>query len=340
MDNKKTNNNSNEKYNNNHGISAPNFRGCPNPFIEGLLGVSFSIHVLESLGPIQLEILYKYWVDDMPVKKIANSRKTSENAVKNIKSKLIKNGVIDKFWRPIKGTKTYQKNGGGSPTLSPQNSKGLYRLHGQNHVIEILSTSKQYLKLNFPNQFELDNNTIILYRRKILIYSNTFFYDDVPDNCFEKANVYWNNLILRIAAKYNIKLIDGQNTKINIFKQHIAKTNDALAQKVINNKLNYEFRDDLNRLRLIIDNSKGLWEFEAVDAELCQDDINIIKNIDGDYITNPHYRPSEIKTMIDTLTNSQTLTQTQINEMLLGVKGIVKTIDSLQTEVIELKRNI
>jgi len=314
-------------------------RGYPNPYVKGLLGVSFTTDVLENLGETQLEILHNLCVDYMTVKEIAKGRQTSQSAVKNIIYKLRQKTLIDKLNRPIVNAIAYKSDGGGSSTLPPQNKKGLYRVHGQNHTIKLLATSKRYFDLlNKKSSIIVEDNIIMIYRRKIVIYGNISFYDDIPDNSFEKSHVYWHNFFIRLEKDLGVKLYDGIHTEIKRFRCHIAKTNDPLAKIVIGHKLKYKYIDDLGRSRLEIDNSKGLMEFEAICSETCQEDINIIRDFQGDLITKEHYLPSDIKNKIDSLSdwsnNYKFAIETQTNQH----SEVLLMLKALTIEVTKLKR--
>jgi len=326
---------------------------CPNPLKCRCLSVSFSGEVLENLKEVQREILHYLVVDFETPKSISNYRETSHSATKNIIAKLRKKGLIDNLNRPIKDLKTYKNNLEGSPSLAPQNSEGLYRVHSEHHTISLKGTSARYLKFidGAIKKKEIEKNTIMFHRRKIVVYSNTSFYDDVPDEAFEKSSIYWHNFFLGLQSNHGIKIYDGENTDIRRFKCHIAKTNDPLAKKVITHNLKYKFIDDLGRGRLEIDNSKGLYEFEAICNETCQDDINIIKDYQGDLITKDHYVSSEVKKKIDDVEKNLKLitenlgsltimgsNQLKFNDVNNGqIKQLILLISTLTREVRDIK---
>ena len=311
------------------------------PYNLRLLEVSFSVDVLDKLPGVEKEILCKLTVDRMTVKQIAKQRGTSLSAVKNMIKKLRNKNLMDKLYNPITNNLTFTDEGS-SPTLSPQHDQGLYRLHGQNHSCIILSTSHNYFKILEKNsKLYLDSNTVMLHRRKIIIYSNTSFYDNNPDLCFEKSNVYWHNFIIKLEKMLGIKIIDGMRTEIKIFRCHIAKTDDMLAKKVITNNLMYKVKDDLGRTRLIIDNSKGLFEFEAVDTRLCQDDINRIKDFHDDLITKDSLLPSELTGWINNFKQAHEYSlengDKKHNELLLMFKAQLKLNEQLSNRVNDLE---
>jgi len=256
---------------------------------RGLLKVAFSIDILTNLSQVQLEILSYLVVDERTPIQIKKKRKTSIQAVRKIISKLRAKGLINKFNRPnidvVEMATPYSKDEGGYSTSHPHDSLKKYRLHGQNMTIKILKTSKQYWKiLTKLTQKTIKHNTIQLYRNKLVVYSNTFFYSDDVDDCFRKSDAYWTQFFRIIENELGITIINGKYTSIYQFRCHIGKVGDSLAQQVIKKKLKYEVVDDLGRVRLIIDNSKRLFEKEAVDNRLCQDDMRRIGDFELDMI--------------------------------------------------------
>jgi len=315
-------------------------RGLGNPYFKGLVRVGFDIDVINNLGDVQKEVLFYLCVEFMTPKQITNKRKTSAEATRVLINKLIAKALINKDYIAITGIKQGgtlpNKKGGGWVSVHPNNSKGEYRLHGQNHSLKILSTSLKYFKkLKEGNKIPLETNTIMLYRRKIVVYSNLSFFDDVPNLCFEKASIYWDNFFRQLENDLGIKLINGSHTQIKQFRCHIAKTNDPLARKVIDKDLFYEVRDDIGRLRLLIDNSKGLFEFEAVDNELCQEDINKKRDYDLDIIDKEGLKPSESKEWVDNFKTVLETNQSQHNEVLLMFKAQLKLNENVQKQLNE-----
>lgn len=114
------------------------------------------------------------------------------------------------------------------------------------------------------NRSIIDNNTIFLYEKELVIYSNKDFWGFSVDNCFEQSSFYWNNFVRTIENDLNIILIKPRKCNIKDFGCHIAKTNDPLAKEVILNDTNLKVYAPDGKLRLIVDNSFNLNEFEAV----------------------------------------------------------------------------
>ena len=256
---------------------------------EGLLGVAFSSDIIEKLSQTQQEVLYYLTVDNLTPIQIQKKRKTSIQAVRKTINKLRDKGLINKLNRPnvevVDIATPYSKDEGGYSLSHPKGSLKIFRLHGQNMSIKILKISKAFLKvLNTITQKNIKGNTIQIYRNKLVIYSRTSFYADDVDECFRASDIYWTQFFRILENELGVMLINGKYTSIYQFRCHIAKTNDPLAKKVIKKKLKYEVRDDLGRLRLLIDNSKKLFEKEAVESRLCQDDIKRIGNFELDMI--------------------------------------------------------
>lgn len=301
-------------------------KGVAHPYLMGLLRVGFDSSINDNLGLVQLEVLYKLCVDLMTRKQIAESRKVKPQAIGNIINKLRAKGLIDKHNYPnveIKlGGCSHQKNEGGSFSIHPKKTLGEYRLHGENMSVKILKTSLKYMKLlEEKSQLPKKNNTVMLYRGKLVIYSNTSFFSDEPDDCDIQSNHYWTQFYRILENELGITIINGSKTKIYQFRRHIGRTNDPLAQKVIKQKLHYQVIDDLGRERLIIDNSGKLFEHEATDKKLCIDDIKVIGDFDLNLIEGK-FKPMEIKNQVNSLETIYTNTSHDIHSLMQSLPAL------------------
>ena len=257
-----------------------------------LLGLVFGGDVISDLPKVQVEVLYYLVIDKMSPIQIHKKRKTSIQATRDTIYKLRAKGLINKLNRPnvdvLGKTSTENevpKNEGAYFSSHPDKSLNKFRLHAQNISVKILKTSSQYFRiLKHKTQFTLKGNTIQLYRNKVVIYSNTSFYSDDVDSCFSDSDVYWTSFMRILENELGLSLVNGKYTSIYQFRCHVGKTGDNLAKQVIKQKLEYEVLDDIGRIRLIIDNSKGLFEKEAIDNRLCQDDMKRIGNFELDLI--------------------------------------------------------
>lgn len=143
--------------------------------------------------------------------------------------------------------------------------KGCYwRLHAESFSIKILESTNKYKQLLETSDIKYkDNNTICLYKNRLVIWSNTDFWGENPKESLYESQKYWNKFLKEIQLEYGVLLIKEQNTRIHKFRQHIAHIDDPIAKA---NKRNGEFKvlDDNGELIFIADNSFGLIEGEWV----------------------------------------------------------------------------
>lgn len=306
---------------------------------EGLLRVAFSSSVVSNLADTQQEILYYLTVEKFNAPKIAKIRKTSPQAVRKIIKKLRKLALINN-----KNLPNYEVDigRGSSPPHPSGPQKKLmreYRLHAQAMVLEILSTSKKYFKiLDCKTKDFHKKNSVQYHRRKLVIYSNTFFFGDTIEECFNKSDSYWTQFYKRLENDLGVVIVKGTKTNIYQFRCHIADVNNPLAVKVVTNKLKYKVIDDLGRVRLIIDNSHGLFEKEAVERNLCGEDLEKLGEFELDIISREGLKPSEAKEWITGIKEVLELKQQQDNENSLRLTGLIQVNTVLQKRVEYLER--
>ena len=174
-------------------------------------GVAFSSGMHNNLPKTQRQVLTYLVVDGLSAMQISKKRNTSVQAVRNVIRKLRAKGIINNLNHlntdvSEKATplKPHPKDRGGYSNNYPNK----YRLHGQNITIKILKTSKKYWKiLNSTSQKTIKSNTIQLYRNKLVIYSNTSFYNDDVDECFNDSDEYWTQFFRILENELNITIV-------------------------------------------------------------------------------------------------------------------------------------
>ena len=254
-----------------------------------------------------LNLLYK----NVKVVNIAKQRGTSRNSVYKVINKLKSKGLI------IHDVKRgYRTSHFGLGSYEPTNKKSeIYRLHNQRFTIQILDKTTSYKNtLKKTNKTIRDNNTIQLYDNNIVIYANKDFWGMTVDQCFEKSSVYWDRFIRVLENDYNIILIKPRKCVIKDFGCHIAKTDDPLAKEVILNNEKMQVYAPDGKLRLIIDNSFNLAEFEAVHKDTAPKDMKKIEQHYND-VLNPDTLPIGIisKSILELTGRINELAEIQIN---------------------------
>lgn len=250
-------------------------------------GVQNYSNRLENLTENQKQI-YEYLTRDfLTIKQIAERRQTSLKAVYNIVNKLISMNIIDKNYKKINRV---QNIGGHSGS-----KEKIFRLHGQRFTIEILEITTKYKeRLKYQNKTIIDNNTVQMYEHELVIYSNKDFWGYSVDNCLEQSELYWNNYIRTLENDLNLILIKPRKCIIKNFGCHIAKTNDILAKEVNLSDDNLKVYAPDGKLRLIIDNSFNLNEFEAVHKDTAPNDMRKVEKMYKEILEHDLISPKEV----------------------------------------------
>lgn len=222
------------------------------------------------LGEIQKEILYLLCEEYLTPQQIANKRNTSLNAVYLIIKKLKNKGII-------KGVSQGALIKGGSSKRISDIDK-VYRLHAQSFIIDILDNSSFFKKiLTKRNRDELDNNTIMLYEDKLLIYYNKDFWGNNVNESVRLSLDYTERFLVMLENNYKITLKKGRQCNLREFKGEIAKTGDVFAKEINLSKQKLKVYDEDGTLRLIVDNSFNYDELETV-SEHYLDDMKSIND--------------------------------------------------------------
>lgn len=278
-------------------------------------GVESYSSIIKKLSNEQKEIL-KLYEKGLTVIMIANKRKTSRNAVYKTLRKIKNKGIV---LSKLGGL----QNKGGSQEPTNKN-KEIYRLHNQRFTIKLISKTQKYINsLKTNNKTIRDNNTVQFYEDNIVIYSNKDFWGSSVDDCFLKSSLYWDWFIKLLENDYNIILLKPRRCHIKDFGCHIAKTNDPLAKEVILRNEKMQVFAPNGNLRLVIDNSFNLKEFEAVDSITATQDMKKIERMYQEIVENDLLSPIEIHNSI------QSLIEFQNNNMLM-MKGLIKEVDKLK----------
>jgi hypothetical protein len=84
------------------------------------------------------------------------------------------------------------------------------------------------------NSIRLLNNTIIFYKDKLEIYQDkeSSFTGNTIEQCFEKAINYFNDIIYKIEARYNISIVKEGYHNISIVNGHLAEVNNGIAKEL------------------------------------------------------------------------------------------------------------
>lgn len=261
--------------------------------------------MVHSITPKEREILYLLTKEFLTVKKIAQRRKTSVQAIYKAIKKLREKGFLgvknmeglksDVYFKPFKSV-SVKKN----TPISTGNHK--IRLHRQQFNIKILYKKNDYY-IRSGKTLKIDNNTIKLNKHTIDIYSNTDFIGDTAEEAYKQSIEYWFSLFHRLEHRLNIILVKDGYQNIREVQSHYAEVNNELAQDYNKNDHKLRIKGKDGKTWLLVDNSFNLNELETIHPETAKEDM------------------TKIKTFFDDIRDHETPT---ISEILSVIKGIAE----------------
>lgn len=165
-----------------------------------------------------------------------------------------------------------------------------WRLHGKCFTVKVKDISDKYLnKLKSKQSHDIrDNNTIELYKKKLVIYSNKDFFGENPDKAVDKSQLYWKDFLRKIEREYDIDIFKF-GVEIYEFRNHIAHINNPIAEKELSLKKGLiKIKNDQGEDCFVIDNSFNLKELEAVHVREYKTHANRVHRELEDYANNPN----------------------------------------------------
>lgn len=196
---------------------------------------------------------------------IARRLKISRPAVCKIIKRLRNKGLLDNYSNPTKK---------GVLPSDPLKAYQQIRLHNQRLSIRILINSKFYMRLlKQNNTLNMDNNTIKLYRKCLVIYSNNSFFGKDAEEADAKSLKYWFKIIHRLQNQFKITLLKDRYTNIKVTNSHYANIENDLAIQANKRKQYIRIKADDNKTWLLTDNSFNLNELETVHPETAYHDM-------------------------------------------------------------------
>jgi len=177
-------------------------------------------------------------------------------------------------------------------------------------------------------QIVIDNRKIWLNPKRLILYMGDY-YENTPFEAFEKSLQDMKGLIQKVEKALNLNLINKDFIDFEVSRQHYALIKNQLAEQYNKDKKKLFIYDDENRLRLLIDNSLNLKEFEAVHNEKSRDDSTKVQDHFRDLLEKESYKPSEIKEIIDRLAKENLILSQNVNiyhKEIREHRGLVKDI--------------
>ena len=165
------------------------------------------------------------------------------------------------------------------------------------------SEVKQWeIKNNYQTNFYIYNLEVRLLENSVLIR----FLDDIYGNTsFEAKNKALNilyELLPKIESRLRVGILDKiDSCNITIIKQHNALICNEIAKLFLEAKIPLKIYDNEGKLRVIADESHGIYELEAVNPLHGEEDAIKIQNFIKDVVINNAPLPSQLKQNVDNL---------------------------------------
>lgn len=230
-----------------------------------------------SLTKAEKEVLHLLTEEFLTIKKIAQRRGTSLQAVYKITKKLKEKGAYNLGLKKVeKVESTFNQND--------------VRLHGQEFNIKILFQDNKYQrKLERANILFLDGNTIRLYKNSIEVYSGQSFYGKTANESEKKSLEYWNSFLVRLEHDLKVILVKPRARNIRIVNQHYARGDSEICNNAIKNRERiWIYAEEDGKLAFITDDSFGFREDETVHPKTAKIDRKAIdKHINDWRLNNP-----------------------------------------------------
>jgi len=208
----------------------------------------------------------------LTIKQIAKERNTTEKAVRKIRQILIKKGAYSKGFQKVPKSEV---------TPKPQfNGTSYIRRHAEHWRIKIIWAGQKYEKMRKSgNIIYLDNNTIVLNKKVIQIFSKKDFKADDIDRVNFIANQYWQRFFTRLQDKLAVVLLKEGHHNIKLCRIHYADVHNGIAKRLREkeHKLLRIYDEEDGRLRVITDFSNLKDELETQHPEKASDDMSRLK---------------------------------------------------------------
>jgi hypothetical protein len=199
-----------------------------------------------------------------------------------------------------------------------------------NKFLELKNISYKTINMGTWNikQIVIDNRKVWINPKKLILYMGSY-YSDIPLNAFIQALNELKSLVFKIQRMFNIKLIKGNSIDFEVSRQHYSLIKNQLAKEYNKKKKKLYVYDTNNRLRLLIDNSLNLHEFEAVDNKLSKEDMEKVQPYFLDVLEKEHYLPSNSKEMLDILVKENLKLAQNFTAYNQNIKKHLKVLDSM-----------
>lgn len=226
----------------------------------------------------QKEVLRLITEEYLTPAQTAKHLKISRQAVYKLIKKLKNKGLLI-----YKGVGGFTK--GGAVACQPQFHMEKIRLHNEQFKIIPYKFPKDYI---INKTFKLDYNTIITYKKCIMVFSNQSFYAKTETEALNKSNIYWDRFFIKLENVIKVSFLKDRKQNIIKVNSHFAEINNELAKACIEKKKKLQFKDPKdNKTWLLADFSKKKPELETVHPNSAFEDMGVLRPFFEDLRQNP-----------------------------------------------------
>lgn len=296
----------------------------------------------KNLTDSERDVLHLLANEKLTIKQAASRRDVKPRAIYKMRQRLIEKGVLNIVNDVV-------HNQGGHSSV---HSVHQIRLHAEQYDIKIIQPMEAYLKrLKSGNcRLMIDGNTIMLYRNKVEVYSNTSFYGKDAADADKKAMRYWTRFIVRLEQSIKCILMKVESQNINRVRAEYAETGNELATKFIREHEKIRVCDEKGGAWLVVDNSFNFAELETVNPRSSKQDMqDVVQPFFNDLrdhqdkIILPFAVSQTIKRMSDEIANLASATNAMAqgiqanSDSIQAILNVLKTQMPKQHDITEMK---
>lgn len=301
----------------------------------------------------------------LTIKTIAHLRKIGLSAVCRHLQRLIKKGYITKDRELTQAGLEHIKKFLLVSKIMYKTKSDKIRLHNLSFTISLIKIPQDWEKRRRkitkikqktykiwklqnwePNSFYVDEIEIRTSPRSIILLFPEI-YGNSPLGVTNKVIKILNGTIPKLENLFRVRLAREYYCNINFSSSHYAITNNEIAKLFIQKGWKLRILDEEGNIRLIIDNSKGLQELEAINSKYGEEDSQLIKDYLRDLILNREcLLPSQMTKEINKTTGLQgkmdhliELTQGGLNHN-QATKQLTAMIAQAQQELVNLNKRV
>lgn len=225
---------------------------------------------------------------------------------------------------------------------------GKYRLHATHLVIHIINKGIRFNNIKDKegyidtHHFKIcENNTIQLHQAIGEQFPSSIYADDLKE-LNQLANDYWYNIIIRLQRRLDCLLLKEGFPTFHEARSHIAYTESGVAKTVVLEQgKGIYFYNEYGKAFIYFDMSHGVVEHEYIEG--MGNNWETSKRIEPyfkDLYHKEWYKPSEVKSHIDSIVNALDLIVKDRKFYAENMNSHIKAIQKLAMGVDELRAEV